>query len=148
MYLIWLCWVLVATCKIWFPDQGWNPGPLHWKLRVFANEPLRSLNFWTVISLFYWHWVPLHRGNVNLEISLTTVMVWVIDFLLLTFFLHWAPWITSFFNLSPRLQIVFSESPFQVWRLQAFCRDFSFSTSTSQVLRPSPHLLRTWNHPK
>ena len=28
---IWLHWVLVATCGISFPDQGLNPGPLHWE---------------------------------------------------------------------------------------------------------------------
>ena len=25
------CKLLVATCKIWFPDQGSNLGSLHWK---------------------------------------------------------------------------------------------------------------------
>ena len=48
---IWLCWVLVAARRIFylpchiqglsvtargiqFPDQGLNPGPLHWELRL------------------------------------------------------------------------------------------------------------------
>ena len=32
LYLfIWLHWVLVAACGIYFPDQGSNLGPLHWK---------------------------------------------------------------------------------------------------------------------
>ena len=27
-------WVLVATCRILFPDQIRNPGPLHWGLSL------------------------------------------------------------------------------------------------------------------
>ena len=34
---IWLHQVLVAACG--FPDQGSNPGPLHWECRVFATGP-------------------------------------------------------------------------------------------------------------
>ena len=37
--LIWLCWVLAAACGIQFFDQGSNPGPLHWELRVLATGP-------------------------------------------------------------------------------------------------------------
>ena len=43
---IWLCWVLlvacsvsVAACGILFPDQGSNPGPLHWELWVLSTGP-------------------------------------------------------------------------------------------------------------
>ena len=36
---IWLCWVLVVACGIWFPDQGWDPGTLHWKRGVWATGP-------------------------------------------------------------------------------------------------------------
>ena len=38
---IWLHWVLLAACGIYFPDQGSNPGPLHWECRVLANTPPR-----------------------------------------------------------------------------------------------------------
>ena len=31
--------LLVAACGIQFPDQGLNPGFLHWKLEVLATEP-------------------------------------------------------------------------------------------------------------
>ena len=34
---IWLCWILVAACGIEFPDQGSNPGPLHWECKVLAT---------------------------------------------------------------------------------------------------------------
>ena len=37
--LIWLYWVLVAACAIWFPYQGWNPRPLHWEHGVLATGP-------------------------------------------------------------------------------------------------------------
>ena len=33
------CEVLVAACGIQFPDQGWNPGPLHWEHGVLATGP-------------------------------------------------------------------------------------------------------------
>ena len=29
--------LLVAACGIWFPDQGSNPGPLHWEHGVLAS---------------------------------------------------------------------------------------------------------------
>ena len=35
---IWLLWVLVVACGIWFPDQGLKPGP-HIGSRVLATEP-------------------------------------------------------------------------------------------------------------
>ena len=34
---IWLCGVLDAACGIYFPDQGLNPGPLHWEPGVLAT---------------------------------------------------------------------------------------------------------------
>ena len=44
--IIWLCWVLRVACAIHFPDQGSNPGPLHWKHRVLATgSPGKSLHF-------------------------------------------------------------------------------------------------------
>ena len=51
---VWLCWVSVVACRVFFscgmwilscciwdqyPDQGWNPGPLHWKLGVSPTVP-------------------------------------------------------------------------------------------------------------
>ena len=30
---------LVAACRIQFPDQGWNPGPLHWQHGVLTTGP-------------------------------------------------------------------------------------------------------------
>ena len=46
---IWVCWVLAAAgellnvaCGIQFPDQGSNPGPLHWECRVLATGPLEK----------------------------------------------------------------------------------------------------------
>ena len=43
---IWLCWVLVAARGFYFPDQGSNPGPLHWALWVsVTGPPGKSPNF-------------------------------------------------------------------------------------------------------
>ena len=36
---IWLHQVLVTACGISFPDQGLNPGSLHWELRVLTTGP-------------------------------------------------------------------------------------------------------------
>ena len=33
------CELLVAACGIQFPDQGSNPGPLHWECGVLATGP-------------------------------------------------------------------------------------------------------------
>ena len=38
IYLFWLHPVLVA-CRIWFLDQGSNPGPLHWEGEVLTTGP-------------------------------------------------------------------------------------------------------------
>ena len=31
--------IFLAACGIQFPDQGLNPGPLHWECRVLVTEP-------------------------------------------------------------------------------------------------------------
>ena len=31
--------LLVVACGIQFPDQGWNPGSLHWEREVLATGP-------------------------------------------------------------------------------------------------------------
>ena len=33
------CTLLVGVCGIWSPDQGSNPGPLHWEQGVLATGP-------------------------------------------------------------------------------------------------------------
>ena len=38
-FLIWLRWVLVVACAIYFPSHGSNLGPLHWKHGVSATGP-------------------------------------------------------------------------------------------------------------
>ena len=35
----WLHWALVVACGIQFPDQGSNPGPLHWERGVLTTGP-------------------------------------------------------------------------------------------------------------
>jgi len=36
---IWLCWIFTMAGRIWFPDQGFKPGPLHWECGVLATLP-------------------------------------------------------------------------------------------------------------
>ena len=47
--------LLVAACGIYFPDQGLNPGPLHWDSRVLATGPpgkfLKSYSYLFLILL-------------------------------------------------------------------------------------------------
>ena len=50
---LWLCWVLVAACGIYFPDQGSNPGPpalgawslSHWTTREVPYSVILNLIF-------------------------------------------------------------------------------------------------------
>ena len=50
---IWLCQVLVTACRITFPDQGLNPGSLHWKCRVLATGPPgKSQNLYNLSGYF------------------------------------------------------------------------------------------------
>ena len=57
IYFIWLHWVLVTACGIQFPDQGSNPGPLHWQHRILTMDYPRNpsyLGFSHIISLKFW----------------------------------------------------------------------------------------------
>ena len=36
------CGMKVGTCWIYVPDQGLNPGPLHWECGVLTTEPPRK----------------------------------------------------------------------------------------------------------
>ena len=36
---IWLYWILLAACRIWFPYQRLNLGPLHRECRVLTTGP-------------------------------------------------------------------------------------------------------------
>ena len=33
------CELIVVACGIPFPDQGLNPGPLHWEHKIFTTGP-------------------------------------------------------------------------------------------------------------
>ena len=49
----WLCWILDAACRIYFPDKGLNLDPLHWEYRVLATGQLRiSLEAFLLIPGF------------------------------------------------------------------------------------------------
>ena len=39
---VWLKWVLVAACGIYYPDQVLNPGPLLWEQRVSGHWTTRE----------------------------------------------------------------------------------------------------------
>ena len=50
---IWLHEVLVTALGILFPEQGLNPGPLHWKHRVLATEPPGKSFDW--VFMYVWN---------------------------------------------------------------------------------------------
>ena len=53
--LVAACKLLVVACRILFPDQGLNPDPLYWMLRVLAIGPLeKSLGRDFEIKKPYW----------------------------------------------------------------------------------------------
>ena len=49
---------LVATCRILFPNQGSNPGPLHWDCRVLATGPPEK-------SLYIFKWMRQKLKNIS-----------------------------------------------------------------------------------
>ena len=79
------CKLLVVACGIWFPDQGSNPGPLHWESGVLPTGPPRKSQrviFWVAylspfnthtylhpsFFLFYVYIILIsHRGQVGLH---------------------------------------------------------------------------------
>ena len=51
---IWLCWVSVVALEIYFPDQGLNPGCLHWEHGVLdAGPPGESQDFSSCFRKIY-----------------------------------------------------------------------------------------------
>ena len=63
------CKLLVAAYGIKFPDQGLNPGALHWECRVLASgPPEKSLSF----DL---DWIDDHRIVFELLCSLLFVFI-------------------------------------------------------------------------
>ena len=43
LFLVVACKLLVGACGIWFPDQGWNLGPLLWEHSLATGPPGKSL---------------------------------------------------------------------------------------------------------
>ena len=64
---IWFRRVLVTACGTYFPDQGSNPGPLHWEHGVLTTVPLgQSLLFIVFIFisfLFYFYFLKIKLIN-------------------------------------------------------------------------------------
>ena len=48
-FLVAACELLVAECGIQFPNQGMNPGPLHWELGVLPTGPAGKFLFCIII---------------------------------------------------------------------------------------------------
>ena len=52
---------LVAACGIYFPNQGSNPGPLHWEHRVLATGPPGKSQF---LDFFNIDDLPVHCSHI------------------------------------------------------------------------------------
>ena len=50
------CKLLVVACGIQFPDQGSNPGPLHWERGVLATGPPGKSRFFVCFFFFKKHY--------------------------------------------------------------------------------------------
>ena len=77
--------LLVAACGILFPDQGLNPGPLHWKCNVLTTEPSGKtlgfafsssltaspfLNICVYLAVYFWlHWVLVAAHRLCLVVA-------------------------------------------------------------------------------
>ena len=59
-FFFWLYQVLTAVCGLWFPEQGWNPGPLHWELEVLATGPPGNLR-----NVFLFGFSKVEEGRVK-----------------------------------------------------------------------------------
>ena len=53
-----------AACKIWFPDQGSNPGPMHWELRLLTTGGPRKPS---IIVTFDFHFFTTHCSTVKIK---------------------------------------------------------------------------------
>ena len=67
--------VLVGACGIQFPDQGMNPGSLHWECRVLVIRPPGKSqvlsNFWMVNILNQLcNIMILHRSYIKIVLKL------------------------------------------------------------------------------
>ena len=72
LYLfIWLFLALAAACEIKFPDQGLNPGPLHWEHRVLASGSpgkAQAVSLLILFSLFCTLTSKQRRKSKNTEV--------------------------------------------------------------------------------
>ena len=64
--LVAACKLSAAACGIWLPNQGSNPGPLHWERRVIASGPLGK--FLSKASFNISHLVLPHISTYSFEV--------------------------------------------------------------------------------
>ena len=76
---IWLYQVLVAACRIYFPDQGSYQGPLHWELGILALDHQGSpspsfLKRSLVLPLLLFSSISLHCSFNKAFVSLLAIL--------------------------------------------------------------------------
>ena len=63
--LVAVCEVLVVESAVQFPDQGSNPGSLHWKFGISAIGPPRKSLMWVFLIYFFnCFMVSISRSNI------------------------------------------------------------------------------------
>ena len=66
---LWHAGSIVAACTIQFPDQGSNPGPLHWECRVLPTGPPGKSLTVSVNQEFRYGLAGWFRFRVSAEVS-------------------------------------------------------------------------------
>ena len=62
------CELLTVVCGIQFPDQGLNPGPLHWENRFLATGPPRMSH-----NCLHWRFNVLHQCKHLWEVEVSKI---------------------------------------------------------------------------
>ena len=75
-FFIWLCCVLVVAVGIWFPDQEWNPGPLHWECGILAMGPPGKYSQLSILD-FASHTVSVTITQLHCSPRASTSSVWI-----------------------------------------------------------------------
>ena len=78
--LIWLCLGFVVVCGIEFPDQGLNPGPLHWECGVSHWTTREILDAESFSSYIYFAFMYMRENRVLfLQLIYTCVYKYIIN---------------------------------------------------------------------
>ena len=93
---IWLFLALATACGIKFPDQGSNPGPLHWEHRVLAAGPPGKswfIHFLTKLGIINWADTEISHLITEFTPKYFKLELVLAFNLFLVFIYFWLPWV-------------------------------------------------------